>query len=234
MTLAATLVPGVGAFAQQSAPGRVPTIQVTDHPTPIVSWRNAPSPDPGVLDGVYMIYNPLKPSDGPYPVLSKGEKIWIDVSLSQQLVYIFHGSRRIYTMATSSGMQSIKGDGSPPGVYQIQSERGSWFYVPSEHVGAKYWVSWRGNGVYLFHSVPMFRNKTIMPYVAAHLLHEASFGCFLLTVSDAKWIYDHVPYGTTVIVERAPVLLRSNKIFDPSETQSLAAFMTNGTGSPGN
>lgn len=208
----------------------VPTIWTADHPRPIVSWRNAPSPDPGFLDGVYMIYNPLKPSDGPYPVLRKGEKIWIDVSITQQLVYIFHGDRRIYTMATSSGMQSVKGDGSPPGIYHIQAERGTWFYLPNEHVGAKYWVSWRGNGVYLFHSIPMTRNKKIMPWVAARLLHEASFGCFLLTVSDARWIYNHVPYGTTVIVERGPVLLKAGKIFDPTESQTLAADLSKGSG----
>lgn len=195
-----------------------------------VSWQNAPAPNPGYFHGYYMTYNPLQPSDGPYPRLTKGEELWIDVSISQQLVYIFHGNKVIYTMATSSGMDYVKGDGSPPGVYQIQSERGTWFYVPSEHVGAKYWVSWRGNGVYLFHSVPMYRNKRIIPVVAAHLLHEASFGCFLLTVSDAKWIYDHVPYGTMVIVERAPVLLKGKTIFDPSETQSLEAFSTAGTG----
>lgn len=191
-----------------------------------MTWRNAPSPDPGNLDGYFMLYDPLRPSGGPYPVLAAGEKVWIDVSISQQLVYILHGRHVIYTMATSSGMQNVRGDGSPPGVYQIQRARGTWFYVPNEHVGAEYWVSWHGNGEYLFHSVPMTRDRRIMPYVAADLLHEASWGCFLLTVPDAKWIYDNVPYGTTVIVQVAPVLLRGNAIVDPNETQNLAIFLT--------
>lgn len=216
----------------QSLPSPVAhaTEQVVAHPKPIITSHNAPPPNPTVFDGVKMRYNPLQPSDGPYPVLHKGEKIWIDVSIKQQLVYLFHGSHRIYTMATSSGMQSVKGDGSPPGIYHIQAERGTWFYLPNEHVGAKYWVSWRGNGVYLFHSIPMTRNKKIMPWVAARLLHEASFGCFLLTVSDARWIYNHVPYGTTVIVERGPVLLKAGKIFDPTESQTLAADLSKGSG----
>jgi hypothetical protein len=226
LALTAETVPLVGAFAGTLPSGSIPEIAVAAHPKPAVSWKNAPSPDPGYLDGYFMLYDPLKPSGGPYPVLSKGERIWIDVSISQQLVYIFHGTHLIYTMATSSGMQYIKGDGSPPGVYQIQAERGKWFYVPSEHVGAEYWVSWRGNGNYLFHSVPMTRNKKIMPYVAARLLHEASFGCFLLTIPDAKWIYDHVRYGTTVIVERAQVLLQGATIVYPSETQYLAAYLS--------
>lgn len=223
--IVAVSFPVVSVFAGT----RSSAVPVAYHrPRRLVSWQNAPSPDPGYLDGYYMLYNPLKPSDGPYPALRRGEKLWIDVSISQQLVYIFHGNHVVYTMATSSGMQNVKGDGSPPGVYQIQRERGKWFYVKSEHVGAKYWVSWHGNGVFLFHSVPMTHNKKIMPYVAARLLHEASFGCFLLTVPDAKWIYHNVPYGTTVIVQRPPVLIQGNKIFDPNEMQSLAIFMTSG------
>lgn len=212
----------------QSLPSPVAhaTEQVVAHPKPIITSHNAPPPNPTVFDGVKMRYNPLQPSDGPYPVLHKGEKIWIDVSIKQQLVYLFHGSHRIYTMATSSGMQSVKGDGSPPGIYHIQAERGRWFYVPRYHEGAKYWVSWLGHGLYLFHSVPMTRNKKIIPAIAAKLLHEASHGCFHLTVADAKWFYKNVPYGTTVIVERAPLLLEGNSVYHPTPVQRRAIKAT--------
>lgn len=48
--------------------------------------------------------------------------------------------------------------------------------------------------------------------LATRPLCESSFGCFLLSVPDAKWIHDHVPYGTTVIAERAPLLLQNNNL----------------------
>ena len=195
-------------------------------PAALVTSDNAPPPVPGVLHGVKMTYDPFKPSDGPYPVLKPGEKIWIDVSVDQQLVYLFRGATRIYTMATSSGLESVADDASPLGVYHIQAKRGRWFYVPQYHEGAEYWVSWLGNGIYLFHGVPMNRDRQVIPGIAAELLHEASHGCFHLTIADAKWFYEHVPYGATVVVERAPVLLKGNTIYHPSRAQRQAIAST--------
>lgn len=184
---------------------------------------NAPPAVPGVFDGLEMRYDPFKPTDGPYPTLGPNEKIWVDVSIDQQLVYIFHGTKLLYTMPTSSGMEYVPTDGSPLGVYHIQAQRGVWFYVPRYGEGAKYWVSWLGHGVYLFHSVPMNRKKRVIPAIAARLLHEASHGCFHLTVPDAKWFFQNVPYGTTVVVERSPLLLSGARIYDASKDQLNAA-----------
>ena len=189
---------------------------------PSSTTNNAPPPVSITIEGIKMRYNPMQPSGGPYPSLARGEKIWIDVSISQQLVYIFHGSHWLYTMATSSGMDTIPDNSTPLGVYHIQAERGAWFYSQPYREGAKYWVSWLGHGVFLFHSVPMNPQQHILPEKAAQLLHKASHGCFHLTVPDAKWIYDHVPYGTTVVVEQAPVHLIGAQIYRPSRDQAQA------------
>ena len=129
-------------------------------------------------------------------------------------------------MVTSSGMEWRKTDGSPLGVFHIQHKRGTWFYVPRYGEGAEYWVSWLGNGIYLFHSVPMDKEHRVIPAVAARLLHEASHGCFHLTIPDAKWFYEHVPYRATVIVERAPVELAGNTLYHPSRNQAQAIEAT--------
>ncbi len=57
---------------------------------------------------------------------------------------------------------------------------------------------------YLFHSVPMY-GTTQDPYnVAANdynnLGSPASGGCIRVSVADAKWIYDNVPVGATVVI----------------------------------
>ncbi len=189
-------------------------LRATDH--------NTPPPVPSVLDGIYQKYDPFRPSGGPYPYLRPGEKLWVDVSISQQLVYILNGERVIYIMATSSGMESLAGDESPLGVYHIQHKRGTWFYAPQYQEGAAYWVSWLGNGVYLFHSVPMDVHHRVLPKVSAALLHEASHGCFHLTVPDARWFYEHIPYKTTVVVEQEPVWLSRGIIVSPSADQRRA------------
>jgi lipoprotein-anchoring transpeptidase ErfK/SrfK len=219
-------VPGLAALI---AFGIIASPSATAAPaTPVSLARpmNAPPPDPTVLDGVKIAYNPFKPSDGPYPKLSPGETLWIDVSIDQQLVYIMSGDRLLYTMATSSGMEWRPTDGSPPGYYHIQAERGRWFYVPRYHEGGEYWVSWLGHGLYLFHSVPMNRNRQVIPSVAARLLHEASHGCFHLTISDAKWFYEHVPTGAPVVVERAAVGFYHRLLLDPTPPQLLAMAQT--------
>lgn len=237
LAAAVVVVAGFGAAAVGSAsfartkPDPLQNLVQNEHsranrPTVQITIGNAPPPVPSVFDGVKMTYDPFKPSGGPYPRLKKGEEIWVDVSIDQQLVYVFHGRTLLYTMATSSGMQSVPTDGSPPGVYHIQAERGTWFYVPRYHEGAEYWVSWLGHGLYLFHSVPMNRNRKVIAPIAARLLHEASHGCFHLTIPDAKWFYEHVPYGTMVIVERSPVLLEGRDIYDASRDQLEAINST--------
>ncbi|MCL6443244.1 MAG: L,D-transpeptidase [Alicyclobacillus sp.] len=141
------------------------------------------------------------PTDGPYPKLYKGEKVWIDVSLSKQRIYIMHGNDVLYTMITSSGLPGPD-TYTPTGVYHIQPERGTWFFVDRFDEGAEYWVSWKGHGQYLFHSVPFDENHHVIKSSAAKLGVPDSHGCFHLTVADAKWIYDNIPTGTKVVIHK--------------------------------
>lgn len=187
-----------------------------------ITTNNAPPPTPTVIDGVAMRYNPFQPSDGPYPTLTSQEHVWMDVSIAQELVYIFNGKHLLYTMITSSGIDTKPDNSTPLGVYHIQSERGDWFYSQPYQMGAKYWTSWLGHGIFLFHSVPMNQNKQLLPKIAAELGHPASHGCFHLTVPDAAWVYHNIPYRTTVVVEQAPVKLRGNALWDPSSDQRAA------------
>jgi lipoprotein-anchoring transpeptidase ErfK/SrfK len=140
-----------------------------------------------------------KPSDGPYPTITKQDHISIDCSISEQRVRILNDNKVIYTMITSSGMDGADSQ-TPTGTYYIQPERGTWFYNQNEKEGAEYWVSWKDHGIFLFHSVAMDENKHVIPSEAAKLGTKASHGCFRLTISDAKWIYDNIPTGTKVVV----------------------------------
>ncbi|WP_157090839.1 L,D-transpeptidase [Heyndrickxia acidicola] len=141
-----------------------------------------------------------KPSGGPYPTLTANEPIWIDVSIKKQRVYIMDNQKVIYTMVTSSGIDTTPDTTTPTGTYHIQAERGTWFYSPKYKEGAEYWVSWKNHGEFLFHSVPMTQDKKVIPKDAEKLGQKDSHGCFHLTIPDAKWIYDNIPYGTKVVV----------------------------------
>jgi lipoprotein-anchoring transpeptidase ErfK/SrfK len=106
------------------------------------------------------------------------------------------GGKEVKEMATSSGSD---GHETPQGTFEIQN-RGEWFYSDKYAEGAKWWVSFRDWGVYLFHSVVMDQNQQIIPTEAAKLGTPASHGCLRLAVADAKWIYDNVPQGTKVVI----------------------------------
>ncbi len=101
-------------------------------------------------------------------------------------------------MIASTGME---GHETPLGIFEIQN-RGTWFFSDKYKQGAKYWVSFRDWGLYLFHSVAMDENQQVIPEEEAKLGQPASHGCIRLKIEDARWIYDNVPEKTKVVVHR--------------------------------
>ena len=101
------------------------------------------------------------------------------------------GKNVLYTMYASTGS---KDSPTPTGTFHIQKERGDFFYNAASKEGAKYWVSFKDHGIYLFHTVPTDKNGKFIPKEAQQLGKEAqSHGCVRLSVPDAKWIYKNVP-----------------------------------------
>ncbi|AZZ60233.1 L,D-transpeptidase [Oenococcus sp. UCMA 16435] len=132
-----------------------------------------------------------------YPILSKYRNVWIDVSIARQRVYIKSGSRILYEMYCSTGIDNS----TPTGTYKIQKERGTFFYNVASKEGAHYWVSWKDNGVYLFHTVPTDKNGKYVVSQAKELGKKpGSHGCIRLSIPDAKWIYKNISEGTKVVV----------------------------------
>jgi lipoprotein-anchoring transpeptidase ErfK/SrfK len=142
----------------------------------------------------------LKPSGGPYPKLSRDERPWIKVSLEGQKVDIMSGSRSLYTMIASTGLDLPADDRTPQGVFFIQRERGLSFYSAKLGEGARYWISWLHHGEYLFHSVPTDSRGRIIADEARKLGRKASHGCIRLTLPDARWMYENIPFGTKVVI----------------------------------
>ncbi|WPC17167.1 L,D-transpeptidase [Pediococcus inopinatus] len=133
-----------------------------------------------------------------YPDLKKYSDVWIKVSIAKQRVYIFNNKTRLYTMYASTGSKSSP---TPTGTYHIQAERGTFFYNAQSKEGAKYYVSWKDHGVYLFHSVPTNEQGQFLVKEAEKLGKEAnSHGCIRLAVPDAKWLYTNIQEGTKVVI----------------------------------
>ncbi len=139
------------------------------------------------------------PSGGEYPDI-KQKHVWIEVDVNEQKAYIKEGSKTIYTMIVSSGLDQTKDDATPKGTFHIEPERGEWFFSEGYQEGAEYWVSWKNHGEFLFHSVPMTKDKKVIEKEADKLGTKASHGCIRLTIPDAKWIYEHIPDHTKIVI----------------------------------
>ncbi|OCZ53753.1 L,D-transpeptidase [Dehalobacter sp. TeCB1] len=117
----------------------------------------------------------------------------IDVDVTEQIVQIYYQGSEIKQFTASTGANNL----TPLGDFEIQN-RGEWFFSEKYQQGAKYWVSFKDWGVYLFHSVPMDKQKKMIAEEAAKLGTPASHGCIRLEVENAKWIYNNIPQGTKV------------------------------------
>lgn len=144
----------------------------------------------------------------PYPNLNNVKNFWIKVALLKNRTYLMSGNKVIYTMYCSGGLfhkdpntGKMVSD-TPTGTYQIQPERGQSFFNNSLNEGANYWVSWKDNGVYLFHTVPTKKDGSYNVSEAEKLGKQpASHGCIRLSVPDAKWMMQNLKVGTKVVVQ---------------------------------
>jgi hypothetical protein len=135
----------------------------------------------------------------PLSAQPSGGKMTVVVSIHAQRTYIYQNSALIRTLICSTGIPDGDND-TPKGDYIINSsgtKRGKWFFSKTYEEGAEYWVGFIG-GVYLFHSVPMDKNRNIIEAEAAKLGQAASHGCIRLSVEDAHWFYRTVPDGSSL------------------------------------
>ena len=133
-----------------------------------------------------------------YPTLSDHPHMWVLVSLRQQRVYLIDHGRVLYRMYASTGSHHEK---TPVGIYHVQPERGLSFYNAHSGEGARYWVSWKNHGEFLFHSVPTDAHGNYVISEAEKLgKTAASHGCIRLSVPDARWLYQNIRQGTRVVI----------------------------------
>lgn len=131
-----------------------------------------------------------------YPDLHKVKNLNLRVSILGNRVYVRSGKKVLYTMYSSAGRVVNGKSLTPRGTYHTDS------YHPHRFSSALYPVGWIGQ-LYLFHSVPTHEWTNVFIPKEAHKLGKkpASHGCIRLSVRDAKWLHDHVPYRTKVIIK---------------------------------
>jgi len=120
---------------------------------------------------------------------------WVEVCLTPpQTVRVYRGTELVRVLLASAGTATHP---TPVGTFRVAG-RGEYFWNPRYGEGAYYWV--RFHGSYLFHSVPCDATGAILPHEELKLGWPASHGCVRLDLADARWLYEHLPDGSPVIV----------------------------------
>ncbi|MGE5654570.1 MAG: L,D-transpeptidase [Bacillota bacterium] len=148
------------------------------------------TPEPEPTAAPALAAAPVQETQTPVP------ELWVDVDQKRQLVSVYEGDRALRIMLASTGITSSP---TPNGIYRVH-ERGEWFYSDEFEQGAYYWVGLDQWGEYLFHSVPFTRERELIEEEASLLGQPASHGCIRLSLEDAKWVYDHIPTGSRVVI----------------------------------
>ena len=127
-----------------------------------------------------------------YKRYSSKTKYLIWISHYTQQVSIFEGSKgkwkmiRTFTCATGTAKNH-----SPRGVFKITYKEKGWFYTSTKEL---YVTHYKGRNS--FHTRPLWNNGSVQnPKIGK----PASHGCVRCYNQDAKYIYDKMPIGTTVV-----------------------------------
>ena len=138
-----------------------------------------------------------------------GSPYYIEVNRQQNVVMVYgRSSNNSYSDIVKVFVASTGAPGSetPLGTFTTSDRYETLFLVGN--VWGHYTM--RINGPIFFHSVPYFSKGAPwdnLEYLEYNKLgNGASAGCVRLAASDAKWIYDNVPYGTTVKIYDSPSL----------------------------
>ncbi|MCJ7727246.1 MAG: L,D-transpeptidase [Actinobacteria bacterium] len=118
----------------------------------------------------------------------------IEVDLTKQKVFVYYKDNLIRDMICSGGAEQFS---TPLGEFKT-SQKIEYSWIDRFNMGAYYWI--RFYKKYLFHSVPFDKNGEMITEEYEKLGSPASHGCIRLKLEEAKWLYEKLPLGVTVLI----------------------------------
>jgi len=164
-------------------PTASPTPTFTDTPTPTLTFTPTITPLPTDTPLPVPTYEPPTPE----PIFAGGGERWIDVDLSQQMVYAYEGNVVVNGFLVSTGTWQHP---TVTGQYYIYIKllyanmSGPGYYLPNVPYTMYFYKGYALHGTYWHHNfgTPM------------------SHGCVNLSTPDAEWLYYWASIGTLVNV----------------------------------
>jgi lipoprotein-anchoring transpeptidase ErfK/SrfK len=118
----------------------------------------------------------------PAPLLASGEPNRVEVSLAQQVLYLYENGSLSKILSVSSGTAKTP---TPTGTFRMYRSESGWHTSSLGRLyNAQYFV-----GGYAIHG------STSVP------AEPASHGCVRIPMNSAEWFPDHVAKGTQVVIQ---------------------------------
>jgi LysM repeat protein len=141
-----------------------------------------------------------QPDPGPLPVqdppVQYGAK-YILVDISEQHLYAYEGDMLVYSFVASTGMNNA----TRVGVFSVLDK------IPNAY-GAN-WNIWMPNWMGIYYAGSLENGIHALPILpgggrlwAGYLGSPISYGCVVLGIDEAQWLYDWAEVGTTVEIRR--------------------------------
>jgi lipoprotein-anchoring transpeptidase ErfK/SrfK len=186
-TFTATFTPTVSltpTFTKTPTPSDTPT--PTDTPSITPTDEASPTPLPTDTAMPTVVIPTGAPRQAYNPGGTGGER-WIDVNLSQQMVYAYEGNTLINSFLVSTGTwqyPTVTGQYRIYVKYRYKDMSGPGYYLPNVPYTMFFYRGYALHGTYWHHNfgTPM------------------SHGCVNLSIPDAEWLYNWASVGTLVNV----------------------------------
>jgi lipoprotein-anchoring transpeptidase ErfK/SrfK len=167
----------VGIMAK---PTLTPTASPTPEPTPL------PSPTPTPTEDTYFSSYTYHSWDIPDEI-SSGNTFWIEIDLTDQMLYAYRGNQLISGFLVSTGTSSHK---TVTGTFKIYAK-----YPAHRMVGPGYDLDDVPYTMYFYKGYAVHGT-----YWHHNFGTPMSHGCVNMETSDAAWVYDNAPVGTYIFI----------------------------------
>ncbi len=165
-----------------NTPTPTATATPTQTPTPTATFTPLPTNTPWPTSTpVPVVYNT------PVPVSSDLSGHWIDIDLSQQMLYAYDGETLVNSFVVSTGTSAhptVTGTYAVYVKYLYTDMSGPGYYLPDVPYTMYFYSGYGIHGTYWHNNFG----------------HPMSHGCVNMRTSDAAWMFDFAVVGTPVVV----------------------------------
>jgi hypothetical protein len=145
------------------------------------------------------VRDPNKPDEELKTTINGGPIKYINIKLSEQVLYAYDNGLAKYSFQTSTGMDGMN---TPEGDFQIYNKFPVQYSAPYE-LYMDNWMAFTPSGSHGIHSLPYWLLKAggRLYEGEGHLGTKVSHGCVRVSLENSKLLYDWAEVGTPVHIE---------------------------------